>query len=226
MCGGQRGEDLDQLGAFGRRQPGGRFVEQDEARRAGERQRDLELALLAVAQFGDKLILHGGEVDGLHEVLGRIHQRVVAARPQQREAPARNAAAREIHVVDHRKAGEQRGDLIGAAQAPPDALVRREVRHVLAEEADRPGGRREVAGDAVEQRGLAGAVRAEHRAPLARPHGERDVGQCGERAEHPRDAAQLQRVRGADGAEAFGDGDGSGRSERHQCPPCRAAVLR
>ncbi len=39
--------------ALGRRQAGGRFVEQDEARRAGERQRDLELALLAIGEFGD-----------------------------------------------------------------------------------------------------------------------------------------------------------------------------
>ena len=132
---------------------------------------------------------------GLHEVLGRLHQRVVAARAQQREAPARDAAAGEIDVVEHRQAGEQRRDLVGAAQAAADALMRREMRHVLAEEADRAGGRGEIAGDAVEQRGLAGAVRAEHGAPLARPHRERDVGQRRERAEQPRHAAQLQRVR-------------------------------
>ena len=168
----------------------------------------------------DELVLHVGQVHGLHEVLGRLHQPVVAARAQQREAPARDAAAGEIDVVDHRQAGEQRRDLIGAAQAAPDALVRREVRHVLAEEADGAGGRGEIAGDAVEQRGLAGAVRAEHGAPLARAHRQRDVGQRRERAEQPRHAAQLERVGGADGAQAFGDGE----RDRHQALPSRALL--
>jgi hypothetical protein len=36
----------------------------------GERERDLQLTLLSVAQLGDELILHGGQVHGLHEVLG------------------------------------------------------------------------------------------------------------------------------------------------------------
>ena len=66
--------------------------------------------------------------------------------------------------------------------------------HVLAEEADGAGGRQEVAGDAVEERRLAGAVRAEHGAPLAGTHGERDVDERRERAEEARHAAQLERV--------------------------------
>ena len=53
-----RREDLDQLGPLRGRQAGGRLVEQDEARRAGQRQRDLELALLAVAQLADQAIAH------------------------------------------------------------------------------------------------------------------------------------------------------------------------
>ena len=39
---------------LGRRKPGRRLVEEDEARRAGQRQRDLELALLAIGQFRDQ----------------------------------------------------------------------------------------------------------------------------------------------------------------------------
>ena len=46
--GRQIGQDRDEVAPFGRRQTRGRLVEQDEARRAGERQGDLELALLAV----------------------------------------------------------------------------------------------------------------------------------------------------------------------------------
>ena len=67
----QRGQDLDQLEPLGRREPCGRLVEQDEARRAGERERDLELALLAVGEFGNALLLHGGQMHGLHQRVGR-----------------------------------------------------------------------------------------------------------------------------------------------------------
>ena len=76
---------------------------------------------------------------------------------------------------------------------------------VLAEEPDGAGSRRKIAGDAVEQRGLAGAVGAEHGAPLARTHGQRHVGQRGERAEQPRHAAQLEGCAGTDRGKALGD---------------------
>ena len=81
---------------LGRREPGGRLVEQDEARRAGERERDLELALLAVGQLGDALLLHGGQMDRLHESVGRMHQRVVCAGAQRtRSVRARRRGRRD-----------------------------------------------------------------------------------------------------------------------------------
>ena len=49
----QHRQQGDELAPLRRRQPGGGLVEQDQARRAGERHRDLELALLAVRQIGD-----------------------------------------------------------------------------------------------------------------------------------------------------------------------------
>ena len=42
-----------------------------------ERQRDLELALLAVAQLGDALLLHAGEMHGLDQTERRLHDRLV-----------------------------------------------------------------------------------------------------------------------------------------------------
>ena len=50
----QRVEDGDEIAPLGRRETRRRLVEQDEARRAGQRQRDFELALLAVAQRRDR----------------------------------------------------------------------------------------------------------------------------------------------------------------------------
>ena len=46
--GRQVAEQRHQLGALAGRQAGGRLVEEDEARRAGQRHADLKLALLAV----------------------------------------------------------------------------------------------------------------------------------------------------------------------------------
>ena len=51
MCAGSDVQQRDELAPLGRRQPGRRLVEQDQARRAGERHADLELALLAVREI-------------------------------------------------------------------------------------------------------------------------------------------------------------------------------
>jgi hypothetical protein len=52
-------------------------------------------------------------------------------------------------------------DLEGAQQALGEQLVRRQAGDVLAAMVTRPAGRRQPPGDDVEQRGLAGAVRAD-----------------------------------------------------------------
>ena len=103
--------------------------------------------------------------------------------PEEVEAPARYAAHGEEKIVADRQVAEQQRRLIGASQSHADALVGRHLGHVLAEEAHAAGGRREVAGDDVEQRRLAGAVGAEHGPALAGRHRERDVVDGAQRAE-------------------------------------------
>src|SRR3982074_2692924 len=90
------------------------------------------------------------EMHRFDKVIGRLHQRVVDARPKRREAAARDAAAGKVDVVVNGEPGEQSGNLVGAAQAAADAFERREVGDVLAEETDGAGGRRKIPGDAVE----------------------------------------------------------------------------
>ena len=114
-------------------------------------------------------------MDRLDEGLGRVDERVVTTRPNERVAAARDPANGQIYVVEHGEAGEKRGDLVGPTQSAADSLIGREEGDVFAEKADCSRGRRKVAGDAVEQRRLAGAVRTEDSAPLARPDRERDV---------------------------------------------------
>ncbi len=212
--GGQRGEDRDQIAALGRRQARRRFVEQDEARRAGERQRDFELPLLAVRQFADQTVGHRFEMHERDQIGDRLHDRVAARGADEGETAARDAAAGEIDVLAHGQPREQaaksgrcgaaRG---GCARAAADG-------HVLAEEAHGAGRRRKIAGHAIEQRRLAGAVRSEHGAALAGTDVQRDVGQRRERAEDAADAAQFDGVAGAGGGHSFGD-----RAQRRVLPP-------
>ena len=89
------------------------------------------------------------------------------------------------------------------------------VGHVFAEETDPPRGRRKIAGDGVEQRGLAGAVGAEHGAPLAGADPKVDVGERDERAELPPDAFQFQRV-----------GAGRRKDARRLCCAAMTVLLR
>ena len=174
-------------------------------RRAGERQRDFKLPLLAVTQCRHQRVAHGLQMHRVQDRFRLHHGAIVGARTRQREASARDAAAGEIDVFAHGQPRKQQRDLVSAPQPAADALVRREGGDVLAEEADRAGGRREVAGDAVEERRLPGAVRAEHSAPLAELDRQRDVDERRERPEQASHAPELERVRDSDGGEALGD---------------------
>ena len=80
----ERGEDVDEFCPLGRRQPGRRLVEQEETRRASERERHLELALLPIGQFRNQPILDGRQMDRLNEILGGVNERVIAARLNER----------------------------------------------------------------------------------------------------------------------------------------------
>ena len=74
MCAGSDAQQRDQLAPLGRRQPGRRLVEQDQARRAGQRHADLELALLAVRQVGDRLVGDVRQARALEQVVGRARR--------------------------------------------------------------------------------------------------------------------------------------------------------
>src|SRR3546814_7784181 len=71
----QRLQDVDEVAPLAGRQSGGGLVEEDEARCAGQRQGDLQLALLAMAQLGDRLLTHRLQMDGGQQRLGGFHER-------------------------------------------------------------------------------------------------------------------------------------------------------
>ena len=64
-------------------------------------------------------------------------RRSFAVRPVEQRAPERRRLARferELHALAHGQLGEQRRGLERAAEADTGAAVRREVRHVLAQQ--------------------------------------------------------------------------------------------
>jgi hypothetical protein len=110
----QRREQRDQLAPLGRREPRCGLVEEDQARRAGQRHADLELALLAVREVGDALIGDVRKARAVEQVVGRDARGMARPRAPEAEAPARDAAHGEVEVVAHRQVAEQQRGLVGA----------------------------------------------------------------------------------------------------------------
>ena len=98
-------------------------------------------------------------------------------------------------VVDHRHRLETLHHLEGARDAARAALRRRQLGDVLAGEQDRALRRRQHAGDDVEQRRLAGAVRADQTDDFAAPDRNRDVAVRDEAAESLPDVVGFEQAR-------------------------------
>ena len=110
-------------------------------------------------------------------------------------------------VFEAREIRDDVGDLKRAAHAEHGAAVLGQACDVLTEEGDAACGRRQRSGDAVEQRRLARAVRADEHAALAGGHAQR----------HPVDGAQAAKL-----LHDLGDLDGRGHA-RAALPRSRAA---
>src|SRR3984957_8647544 len=201
--GWQRVEYGDEGASLRRRQTRGRFVEQDESRRAGQRQRDLELPLLAVAQDRDRGLRDVVEMNGVSDRSRLRHRGVAVRRTQQRKTASGNAAARDEDAVDDGQAAEQLTDLIGASQPAASSFMHGKVRDVFAEEPYPPRCGGKVSGNRVEESRLPRAVRGENGPPLAGGNAKVDVGERDKRPKHPPPAFQLQRM-GAVGRKALG----------------------
>ena len=156
--------------------PGRRLVEKQDLRVAREPEHDLELALLAVRKVANL------GVRAIHERrLFEQPMRLVVDLAVRRQEPPHHefrrpqALDRQQHVVEHGQAREQAGDLERARHAERGAAVALPAGDVLAEQQHLPGARRKNAGDQVEQRGLAGAVRPDDRLAVAGHDLERDA---------------------------------------------------
>ena len=108
-------DDLDHPVDQRRVDAAGRLVEQDHLRLEHEHLGQLDQLLLAVGQRAGLLVAEPAEADEV-EQLARPLGLVPADRVLGHEAPARRRQ-RGHHVLQHRHALEQPGDLEGAAQA-------------------------------------------------------------------------------------------------------------
>ncbi len=195
-------EMLDELGHLGRLagvHAGGGLVQQQQLRLARQRARQLEPALVAVRQvLGPVLLVAPRQADELEELL-RLALRLLllgahGGKPQEGAPPARLHAdvAADHHVGQDRHGAEEADVLERPADPDLDDLVRRASDERLALERDLARGRLEHAGELVEERRLAGPVRADERHDGAPRDGEVHVAVRDQAAEPHRDLVGLE----------------------------------
>src|ERR1700722_19202774 len=68
--------------------------------------------LLSIGEPRDEPVLDRRQMDGLNERIRGLDERVAATGRNERVAAARNAATREIDIVENGQAREKRGDLV------------------------------------------------------------------------------------------------------------------
>src|SRR6185437_1376618 len=170
------------------------LVEQEELRPLRQRHGDFDASALAIGGLGDRPLRQRLEADALQRLAGALLDLALPVEADHRVPAHRGEPEQRQHdVAQERVAGEQRDDLIGARQPQMRAAARRVVDDFAPEEPDRPGLRPDLAGDEVEERRLAGAVRPDHQATLARLDPEIDVGGDAQSAEGLGEAADLER---------------------------------
>jgi hypothetical protein len=100
-------------------------------------------------------------------------------------------------IVAHRKSGKDLAALRHQTEAAPRPLMRRQPRHVLPVEFDRAFGRRQIAHQGPQKRGLAHAVVAENADKLAGLHGDRDAGEDWHRTIAGFEAGDIEQAQAA-----------------------------
>src|SRR5262249_24218182 len=182
VLGAHAEQKLVELGAFARVEAGGGLVEAQQHRVGAHRARDLDAPLLAIGQVAGGVIRASQQADAVEPEFRLVGRRRFGM-PVDREAEqAEDGQAGCLHqrimlsdqqILEHGHAGEQADILEGAGDARElgDAEVEQALeqigRTVRMGEPDHPDARMIEAGDAVEDRGLAGAVGSDERGDVS-----------------------------------------------------------
>jgi hypothetical protein len=145
-----------------RADPAGRLVQQDDLGAQGEGRGDVEKLLVALRQLARERVGLVGEAEERGN-LERVGLDLAVAGQREEEARA-SAEARDdgrLKRLEHRQLGEDLDELEAPRHAEPCERDRPDAADVLALEAHAAPARLEDAGQHVDQRGLAGAVRAD-----------------------------------------------------------------
>src|SRR5690606_15304091 len=175
----------------------------------GESPGDLHPALQPVGQGRRLAVEVLGKPDEVQALLGEGEDlRLLAALRGEAEDGGDGAClGPAVHaghdVLEHRHLAEQPDVLEGAGDAGLGNLVRFAPHHLLAVEADGAALRLVEAGDAVEERGLAGAVRSDEAGDGASRDAEIDAVEDGVAGKAEGEAGELQQ----------------GRAGHRRCPP-------
>ncbi len=185
-----RQQELVELERLARVEARRRLVEAEQQRVGAHGARDLEAALRAVGKVAGRIVGAVGEVDLVEPVFGPLDRLLLglavaadAEHAEEREAGGdhQRIVLRHQQVFENRHAGEQ-ADVLERARdlgLPVDAEagqpLQQQLRAVGLAQRDHALGRLVEAGDAVEDRGLAGAVRADERGDVAAPGLEAEV---------------------------------------------------
>ena len=163
---------------------GHRLVEQDQLRLQRHGARELDALAQAVGQGAGGGLAHRLQVEEIDDLLHLAAMLEFlaprAGQPVQRsrdEIVLQEVMAADHDVVEHAHMMKQREVLEGAADAEPGPRVRIEAGDVLPAIEQLAFGRLVAARNAVDDRGLAGAVRADDREQLAIVDAKTDLGQ-------------------------------------------------
>ncbi len=157
-------------GLLGRHARGG-LVQDEELGFVAERDGDFQDALVPVRKRPGQRGLTVAQPHPLQDLPGFPDDQAVR-RPEEGVAQVLLRQDRDLHVPEHGQAREDVGDLEGARDSLAADLVRGLAPDVLALEQDPPLVGLQVAGDQVEKRGFAGAVRTDDGDEVARVHPE------------------------------------------------------
>ena len=125
---GDAAHQLHRVVGLGRAHAGGRLVEAQELRLGGERDADLEIALLAVREIGGELVGLAAQADRLQHGFGLLDDVAIGAVVAQ-HAPAVPARLRgDADVLERGGVGQDVGDLVGAGDALAGDAVGRQAR--------------------------------------------------------------------------------------------------